>query len=142
MVADRGIPPARLVLYGESLGSGVAVRMAAELAATAPAGAVVLEAPFTSAAAVAQRHYFYLPAWWLVRDRYDSLARIGAIAAPLLVFHGERDRTVPVHFGRRLLAAATEPKESVFFAHAGHNDLYDHGAGAAVLDFVARRLGG
>ena len=137
-LAGEGIAADRIILYGESLGGGVAVRMATEMAETQPAAAVVLEAPFTTAADVAQRHYFYLPARWLVRDRYDSLRIIGQIGAPLLILHGERDRTVPVDLARRLLAAAPEPKSGIFYPRAGHNDLLDYGAASAVLSFVAR----
>ncbi len=134
-LAKSGIEAGRTVLYGESLGSGIAVMLAAER----PVGALVLEAPFTSAADVGARAYPFLPIRLLIRDRFDSLSRISAIAAPLLIVHGERDMTVPAALGRRLLAAAPEPKEGRFFAAADHNDLYEHGAASAVLDFLERR---
>lgn len=136
----EGVPRDRLVLYGESLGTGVAVRLAAERGEDQPVGAVVLEAPYTSIAAVAQRHYFYLPAYWLVKDRFDAEAWIGRIDAPLYVFQGERDSIIPIRFGRALFAAAREPKEAKWLPRAGHNDLYDHGAASGVIDFVERRL--
>ncbi len=106
----QAVPADRLVLYGESLGTGVAVRLAAERARDRPVGAVVLEAPYTSIAAVAQRHYFYMPAYWLLKDRFDAEAWIGRIEAPLFVLHGERDSVIPVRFGRALYAAAVEPR--------------------------------
>lgn len=134
------VPTDRLVLYGESLGAGVAVRLAAERAEDRPVGAVVLEAPFTSIAAVAQWHYFYLPAYWLVKDRFDIEAWIGRIKAPLFVLQGERDEVVPVSLGRALYAAAGEPKEAEWHLRARHNDLYDYGAARGVIDFVERRL--
>ena len=142
-LAARGVPPGGLVLYGESLGTGVAVHLAHEAATTggAPVGAVVLEAPFSSMGAVAAHHYPYVPARTLVKDRYDSAAKIGAVAAPVLVVHGERDRTVPVKFGRRLFAAASEPKEAVWVPHAHHENLYDFGAAEAVIDFLERHVG-
>jgi fermentation-respiration switch protein FrsA (DUF1100 family) len=136
----QGVAPDRLVLYGESLGCGVAVRLASERAANRPVGAVVLEAPFTSIAALAQRHYFYLPAYWLVKDRFDIESLIAEIGAPLLVFHGERDAVVPIGFGRALYAAAAEPKEAKWYAGGGHNDLHDNGAARDVIAFVERRL--
>ena len=136
----EGVPRDRLVLYGESLGSGVAVRLAADRGGDQPVGAVVLEAPYTSIAAVAQRHYFYIPAYWLVKDRFDAEAWIGRIDAPLYVFHGERDSIIPVRFGRALFAAAREPKEAKWLPRAGHNNLYDYGAAPGVIDFVERRL--
>ncbi|MEX2643121.1 MAG: alpha/beta hydrolase [Acetobacterales bacterium] len=137
-VAERGMPPRRTVVYGESLGSGVAVAMAAERAATGtPLGAVVLEAPFTSLAEAAAWHYPLLPARWLVIDRYDSLSRIDAIGAPLLVVHGEQDNIVPVSMGRELLAAADQPKAGMFPRLAGHNDLDAFGLADSVRDFLS-----
>ena len=95
LVAQK-IAPSQLVLWGELLGSGVAIYLAAQR----PVAGVILEAPFTSVAAAAQHHYAFLPAVALVRDRFDSLSRIGRIGAPLLVMHGERDMIVPVRHGR------------------------------------------
>ena len=122
----------RIVLMGESLGSGVAV----ELATAERFAALVLESPFTSIPDVAAGHYPYLPVRWLTKDRFPSIAKIGRIQAPLLVIHGERDRVVPVRFGRRLFAAAPEPKHALFLPAAGHNDLYNHGVAAAVIEFL------
>ena len=130
---DRGVPTRRIVLCGESLGTGVAVKMAVEH----EVGAVILEAPFTSAVDVGARAYPLLPVRWLMKDRYESLSRIAAVDAPLLIVHGEDDRTIPVAQGRRLLAAAREPKQGVFIAGADHNDLRAHGADAAILSFLA-----
>lgn len=123
----------RAVLYGESLGSGVAVALAAER----PVAGVILEAPFTSIADVAQTHYWYTPAKWLVRDRFDSLTRIGRIGAPLLVLHGGRDDTIPPRLGRRLHETASEPKRLWFHAEANHIDLWERGADRAVRAFVS-----
>ncbi|HVO14862.1 MAG TPA: alpha/beta hydrolase [Alphaproteobacteria bacterium] len=133
-VAGQGVTPDRIVLYGESLGTGVAVRLAAE----SPVGALVLEAPFTSAADVGASAYPFVPVRLLMLDRFDSLRRIAAVTAPLLVLHGERDATVPVAHGRRLLAAARVPKEGRFYAEAGHTDLYDFGIAEEVITFLAR----
>ena len=100
-------------------------------------GAVILEAPFTSAVDVGARAYPLLPVRWLMKDRYESLGRIATIDAPVLIVHGEDDRVVPVDHGRRMLAAARGPKQGVFIAGAGHNDLRAHGADAAILRFLA-----
>ncbi len=132
----EGIAAARLVLYGESLGSGVAVH----LAATQQIAALILESPFTSAAAVAQYHYPFVPAALLLRDRYDSLSRIGKVKAPILILHGGQDTIVPVRFGRALFDAAPEPKESRFVAGAGHVDLDGFGGLEIVVSFIERRL--
>ena len=131
-----GITPNRLVLYGESLGSGVAVALAAQN----EVGALILEAPFTSVAEVAQYHYPFVPAAALVRDRFDSLSRIGEVSAPILVLHGGRDRVVPIRFGRALFAAAPEPKEFWAAENAGHENLAQFGALAAVRGFLDRRI--
>ncbi|MEE8534397.1 MAG: alpha/beta hydrolase [Kiloniellales bacterium] len=136
-LAGQGIAPARTVLYGESLGTGIAVK----LGVARPAAAVILEAPYTSIALLAQSHYWYLPARWLVLDKWDSLSRIGGLKMPLLVIHGARDRTIPVRFGRQLFAAAPEPKEFLLLDQAGHNDLYDDPeVPARIVDFLNRQV--
>jgi fermentation-respiration switch protein FrsA (DUF1100 family) len=124
------------VLYGESLGTAVAIRMASER----PVGAIVLESPYTSIEAVGQHHYPLLPVRLLLRDRFDAMSRIGQVTAPILVLHGERDEVVPVAFGRALFEAAPEPKEAWFAPDGGHIDLRQHGAFAVVADFLRRRL--
>ena len=137
-LAGQGVPAERIVLYGESLGSGVAVQMATEH----PVAAAVLEAPFTSIADVGQRQYPFVPVDMLLVDRFDNLSKIDQLGAPLLVVHGERDRTVPPAFGRRLLAAAPEPKHGVFIPEAGHADLYEFNAVTHILEFLANQLPG
>jgi fermentation-respiration switch protein FrsA (DUF1100 family) len=134
----EGVAPNRLVLYGESLGSGVAVQLATQH----EIAALILEAPPTSVAEVAQCHFPYIPAARLVTDRFDSLSRIAKVKAPLLLLHGERDRVVPVRYGRALLDAAPEPKESWFAPEAGHEDLARYGALDVVVAFIEHRLGG
>lgn len=135
-LAADGIAPGRLVLYGESLGSGVAVSLAAQC----EAAGLILEAPFTSVAEVAQYHYSFVPASALIRDRFDSRAKIGHVRAPILVLHGERDRVVPVRFGRALFDAAPEPKEFWTAPDAGHENLTRYGAFEAIVDFLNRRV--
>lgn len=132
----EGIAARRVVLYGESLGTAVAVYAAAQL----PVGAIVLESPFTSIAALAQYHYPFVPAALLVADRFDSLSRIAATKAPLLVLQGGDDGVVPARFGEALLAAANQPKERWFVPHAGHEDLARFGALDAVVAFIERHL--
>jgi fermentation-respiration switch protein FrsA (DUF1100 family) len=130
--------PARLLLWGESLGTGVAVA----LAATRPVGAVVLEAPYTSIADVGAQHYWFLPVRPLVKDPFRSDLRIGKVTAPLLVLHGARDTVVPIGFGERLFALANEPKRFARFADAGHGDLDRAGALAAFRDFLDQQFAG
>ena len=136
-VADLGIAPERTVLYGESLGTAVAVKMAAEH----DVAGLVLEAPFTSMAEVAQRHYWYLPARWMLLDKWDVAGLVREVAAPILVMHGERDRVVPTVFGRRIFETALEPKAALFLPTAGHNDLWEFPeVRARVIDFVRARV--
>jgi fermentation-respiration switch protein FrsA (DUF1100 family) len=135
-LAAQGVAPAHTVLYGESLGSGVAVRLASER----PIGAVILETPYTSIAAVAQVHYPYVPARWMIKDRFDALARIDQARAPLLVLLGGRDVVVPPRFGEALFDAAREPKEIWIAPDGGHEDLRDFGALDVAVAFIERRL--
>ena len=91
-----GVPAARIVAYGESLGSGQAVR----LAAARPVAAVVLEAPLTSTVDVARSTYFWLPLRLLIADKYDNERNIRSVAAPVLILHGEQDGVIPVEMGQ------------------------------------------
>ncbi len=136
-VLGQGVPRDQIVLFGESLGSGVAV----PLAAADAYAALILEAPFTSAADVGQRAYPFLPVKLLIQDRFDSMAVIDRIQAPLLVVHGENDRITPIVFGRRLFAAAPEPKTGHFLPGAGHNNLAEHGATDLELAFLREVFG-
>lgn len=117
-VLASGVPRERLVYYGESLGTGVAVQLASR-DETRPA-AVILEAPFTSAADVARRHYWYAPIGLLMRDQFRSNEHIKSMATPLFVLHGEADGVVPVAQGRTLFQAAGEPKEMVVVPGGRH----------------------
>lgn len=125
--------PQRIVPWGYSLGSGVAVA----LAATHPVGGLILEAPYTSAVDVGAAAFPYLPVRWLLRDSFHSDRRIGKVQAPLLVMHGVRDRVVPLQFGERLFVLANEPKRMVRFAGADHVYSDDIGTLAAVREFLA-----
>jgi len=127
-------PVKQIVLWGESLGSGVAVAVAAHK----PVGRVILEAPFTSAAAVASIRYWYMPVRLLMKDQFHSDRRIGKITAPLLILHGVRDYVVPFAMGERMFQLANKPKHIVRFLDGGHDDLDANGA----LDAVARFLAG
>jgi uncharacterized protein len=135
-VAAQGVPGRRLVLYGESLGTGVAV----QAATTREVGAVVLESPYTSIAAAARFHYPFIPAAWLVSDRYDSLSRIGQVRAPILMLHGARDGIVPLSLGQALFAAAPEPKEQWIAKQARHVDLGYFGALDIAVAFIERHV--
>ena len=125
-------PGSSPVLWGESLGSGVAVALAAEQ----PVSALVLEAPFTSTADLAFASYPFIPVRLLMKDQFRSDERIGRIKAPLLVLHGARDRVVPISYGEQLFELAPQPKTFIRFAAGEHEDLGNHGAVRAALDFL------
>lgn len=136
VIARRDVDASRVVYFGESLGSGVAVRLAAEH----PVRAVVLRSPFTSFVDVGRVHYAWLPVGLLLRDRYASIDRIGQIRSPLLVIAGSRDSIVPADQSRRLFEAASEPKRLVIVEGADHNDealIIGPQVVAAVRDFLA-----
>ncbi|MBT7943187.1 MAG: alpha/beta hydrolase, partial [Alphaproteobacteria bacterium] len=143
----QGVGAGKWVLYGESLGSGVAVQMAYEQAQGIsgtppnPVGAVILEAPFYSLADTAQSHYPYVPARFLLRDRFDSGTKIGKVKTPVLVVHGAQDGVISQDQGKRLFQTAQEPKQAHWIPAAGHNNLYDYGVAALVVDFTQKTLG-
>ena len=122
----------RIVLFGESLGTGVAVA----LAATHRIGGLMLQGAFTSAIDVGARAYWFLPVRLLMKDPFRSDTRIGKVTVPLLMLHGERDGVVPIAFGERLFALANEPKQFVRFAGGGHVDLDQYGALNDVRTFI------
>jgi fermentation-respiration switch protein FrsA (DUF1100 family) len=128
-------PAERIVLWGHSLGSGVAVA----LAATRPVAKLVLEAPFTSTADVAQRMFPLVPVRRLMHDQFRSDQRIGAVAASILILHGARDIVVPIALGERLYQLAREPKRFVRYPRGGHDDLDVYGAGIEARRFICEK---
>ena len=125
-----GVEAGRVVLYGSSLGTGVAV----ELATRHAVGALVLESPFTSLADVGARAYPWLPVRLLARERYDSLAKMTRVRAPVLVLHGEADGIVPPDMGRAILDAAPGPKAGLFAPRLDHDGMAIDGAPAFVME--------
>jgi fermentation-respiration switch protein FrsA (DUF1100 family) len=115
-----GLAEPQIVLHGESLGGGVLV----DLAARDGARGLVLESTFSSLPDVAAHHYPLLPVRWLMRNRLDSLAKIGQYRGPLVQCHGDADSIVPLEQAQRLFAAATgsEPKRFVQLPGHDHND--------------------
>ncbi len=131
-LVDRGVDPALILALGESLGTGVAIRLAAER----PLGALILEAPFTSAADVAARAYPFLPVRLLMKDQFPSLAHIPAVTAPLLIVHGTADEVIPIALGKRLYAAAIGPKTFRAIEGATHAALFSPAVWAIEADFI------
>jgi fermentation-respiration switch protein FrsA (DUF1100 family) len=124
---------ARLVAYGESLGTGVAVRLASERTLAG----LILDAPYTSTADVASLTYWYVPVAWLMLDQFRSLDVIQTVKAPILILHGTDDRIIPFGFGEQLYTAAPEPKRLVRIEGGGHTRNLEQGGMAAVDDFLA-----
>ena len=131
---QQGVEPGRIVFYGESLGSGVAVQMATEFAC----GALVLEAPYSSVADVAQGRYWMFPVKALVRDKFDSTAKIAQVRCPIFIMHGTADRVIPIRYGERLYALAPSPKEMKIYPGLGHVQFDEVRGFDAVLDFLRR----
>ncbi|MBN9452388.1 MAG: alpha/beta fold hydrolase [Bosea sp.] len=123
----------RLVGYGESLGTGVVLKLAAEV----PFQAVVLEAPYRSALAVAQGLYPYLPLALVMKDQFRSDEVIGRLRAPLLVLHGELDEVIPFAQGRQLYELANAPKRFLRFPAGRHSDLPRYGSVGEITRFLA-----
>lgn len=134
------VDPRRIVLFGQSLGTAVAV----ELAARGARHPLILEAPFTSIVDMARRAFPFLPVSLLVRTRYDSIAKIERVAAPVLILHGDRDEMIPYRQGLRLFEAAKEPKEFFTIVGARHNDTHIAGGEPylrALRSFIRRFAG-
>lgn len=112
----KGLAPRDLIYFGESLGSGVAV----PLAVAHPPAAIVLDSPFTSAADVGQRAYWYVPTRYLLKDKFDNLAHAPDLKSPVFIFHGDADPVVPFDLGETLFAAIKSPKELLRLAGVGH----------------------
>lgn len=127
-----GIGADQIMLVGESLGTGVAVPLAAAL----PVGAIVLEAPFTAAVDIAQRAYPWLPARLLMKDQYRSRDHFARIRAPILIVHGEADSVNPYGYGRALYALAKDPKSFLSLGQVGHEALGDPETWALGVDFI------
>lgn len=131
--ASKRYTPSRVALWGESLGSGIAIAVASE----APVAKLVLESPFTSAADVGAAIYFFLPVRLLMKDQFRSDLRIKNVKAPVLILHGERDGVVPIAFGERLYEMIAGEKKFARFKGGEHYDLDRHGALKAAVDFLA-----
>ena len=128
----QGTGPGQIVLVGESLGTGVAV----QLAAMQDVAAVVLEAPYSSAVDVAAELYWWLPVRLLMRDQFRSIDHIGAVTAPLLVLHGQADAVIPFSQGQKLFNAAPGPKSFVPLPELGHEALFSPATWAREVAFI------
>ncbi|HEV2350731.1 MAG TPA: alpha/beta hydrolase [Terriglobia bacterium] len=123
LIGKRGFSPENIIVYGHSLGGAVAV----DLASRHSCGGLIVESSFTSMGEMA-RMMFHLPLTeYLPRSRFDSLAKIARVHAPILIIHGTRDSTVPFSMGQRLFDAAPEPKWFLPVEGGEHNSIYLEG---------------
>lgn len=137
-LGQKGFPTSSMILYGESLGTGIAIRMASEYP---DVKAVILEAPYTSIADIAARRFRAFPVNKLLSDRFESYKLIGALQMPILALHGTDDATTSVEIGHSLFSKATaKHKQFVSINGAGHNNLYDYGAEEMIDEFLAKTL--
>jgi fermentation-respiration switch protein FrsA (DUF1100 family) len=135
-----GVTPERIILFGHSLGSAVAV----ELAGKVPAAGLILDGALNSGVQRGQELYPYLPVRWLARNRFESDRKIGRLTLPKLFLHARGDQVVPIAHGEQLFAAAPPPKRFVALA-GGHGDAFMADSGAyfgAIQRFVAELGGG
>ena len=126
-----------IVVWGFSLGTGVAVALATEQ----QVGKLILEAPYTSIADVAAPVFWFMPVRLLMRDPFRSDERIARVKAPLLMMQGANDATIPIVLGERLFTLAQEPKQFVRFPEGGHNDLDNYGAIETARQFIGAVTG-
>lgn len=127
---------AKVFYYGMSLGTGIANGLAER---RAPAG-LIQECGFTSMTAAAKVHYPMFPVQYIVKDSFDSKRRIAHLNAPLLVLHGEKDKTVPVEQGKKIFeTAASTDKTLKLYPEGGHTNLYDFGASDDVVAWLESR---
>ena len=134
LVQTRRIPPAQIVILGQSLGGAVAI----DLATHHPdAGGLIVESSFTSIPAMVQRTRWlrWFPIQWLLTQRFNSLQKVKTLQVPTLYLHGSADQLIPAHMSQTLFAATPEPKQLALFEQAGHNDLFEV-AGPQYLDTV------
>ena len=121
-----------IVVWGFSLGTGVAVALAAEQ----PVDKLILEAPYTSTADVAASMFWFMPVRLVMRDQFRSDERIARVTVPLLIMHGSNDPAIPIVFGERLFALAHKPKQFVRFPGGGHENLGSFGAIETARQFI------
>ena len=131
-VIDQEVQEEDIILYGESLGTGIAT----EIAQQKNYAGVILETPFTSMVAAAKNFYPYLPVSLLLKDRYENDKKIKNINIPLLVMHGEKDEIVPFKMGKKIYDLANEPKYYYFTKHDNHMMEYDDQLLNVLKDFI------
>jgi fermentation-respiration switch protein FrsA (DUF1100 family) len=117
----KGVKDKNLILYGESLGTAVAI----EAAQNKDLAGIILESPFTSMIDLAQKYYPFFPVKLLLKDKYETIKKLPTINSPLLVLHGKLDTIVPFSMGKKLFEKANDPKFKYFVNNDDHMMRYD-----------------
>ena len=131
---DQGVNNNQIILYGESLGSGVAV----ELGKENNFNSIILESPFTSIENSAKIYYPYLPVRLLLKDRFDSISKIKMINTPILIMHGKKDDVIPFSMGKELFEKANSPKQSYFTSDDDHMMEFNSYLLNKIKDFIEK----
>jgi fermentation-respiration switch protein FrsA (DUF1100 family) len=133
---SSGAKKENIVIFGWSLGTAVAV----ELASAKGFAGLILQSPFPDLATLGQSRFWFMPVSLFLREKYDSLARVGEVGCPLLVIVGTRDRLVPPAMSQKVFDRAKEPRELFKVSRAGHNDI-DSVGGQKYWDKLSKWLG-
>ena len=129
---NKGVEEKNLVIYGESLGTGVATH----LSQNKNFGGLILETPFTSMIDAAKNFYPYIPVGLLLKDKFDNKKKIKNISFPVLIMHGEADKIVPFAMGKKMFEIANKPKYSYFTKYDDHMMEYDENLIKALKSFL------
>ena len=128
----KGVNEKNIILYGESLGTGVATHLAQDK----EFAAVILETPFTSMADAAKTFYPFIPVRILLKDKFENYKKIKNINSPILVMHGEKDQIIPFFMGKKIYELANTPKYSYFTKYDNHMMEYDEKLVFALKSFL------
>ena len=131
-LVKKGVDEKNIVIYGESLGTGVATH----LSQNKKFAGVILETPFTSMIDAAKKFYPYIPVSLLLKDKFENKNKIKNIKSPILIMHGEKDQIVPFEMGRKMFEIANEPKYSYFTKYDNHMMEYDESLVKALNSFL------
>ena len=131
---EQGVNNKQIILYGESLGTGVAV----EIGKKNNFNSIILESPFTSIEASAKMYYPYLPVKLLLKDKYDSISKIKMINNPILIMHGKKDDVVPFSMGKELFEKANRPKYSYFTSDDDHMMEFNTSLLEKIKEFIEK----
>ena len=130
---QQGISAKDIILFGESLGSGVAIALATQYSVKG----LIFDGAFSSIVEVGKSAYPFLPIRWLLKDTWDSKSRIHKVHAPTLFIHSKKDSIIPFHLAKKLFQAANKPKKHIWLEHSGHNDnLETKSVKKSIIDFI------